>query len=67
MCMSSPSIPKAPDPIPMVTPTDPGIAEAVDRERRRRIMASGLKSTMLTGGSGLAGPAPGAAKTALGA
>lgn len=63
MC-TAPKVPKAPAPPPVVQENTASELESGDRERRRR-MAGGFQSTVLTGMSGT-GAAPTQAKTLLG-
>jgi len=67
MCFSSPKVPPAQAPPPTVTPQDPAITAALDADRRRKASAAGgYKSTVLTGGAGLASAPSTATKTLLG-
>lgn len=53
MCFSRPSIPAAPPPPPPVaTEQDQAVLAAQDAERKRRAMAQGRQSTILTGPMG---------------
>lgn len=62
---STPDMPKAPAPLP--TEQDPAVLAAREDEKRRRAVAAGQDSTILTGAQGLAAPASTAQKTLLGA
>ena len=70
MC-SSPKMPAppAPPPPPPASPTADSatVMDARDRERRRQMAASGMRSTMLTGADGVTAGAPTAVKSLLGA
>lgn len=65
MCgiMSAPK-PKAPPRPPRLD--DTAIEAAAIEERRRRALAGGRVSTLLTGGAGVTAPAPAASKSLLG-
>ena len=66
MCFSSPSVPSAPAPQQVATAQDPAVVASMERERRRAAMSQGIKSTMLTGGSGLKSPGQVSMKSLLG-
>jgi hypothetical protein len=72
MCMfggggSAPAPPPPPPPIPTPTRDDPEISQADRDARRRRQLAAGRQSTLLTGGEGVTEDANTADKTLLGA
>ena len=66
MCLSSPSMPSAPAPLPQVQQQDAAVMAANDSERRRQAAAAGRASTMLTSGQGITTPATTAPKVLLG-
>jgi hypothetical protein len=65
--LSSPSKPKvvAPPEVPE-GPTEEERKAAIEAEKKRQRMARGRRSTMLTGGLGVQGEAPGQRKVLLG-
>lgn len=65
MCLGGSGMadPKAPV---VATPADPQVTAALDAERKRRMQASGIKSTIVTGGAGLTAPARTAPATLVG-
>lgn len=72
MCFSSgggstPAPPQLAPPVPPpVTPADPEISKARQRNRARAALAQGRAATIATSGLGLTTPASTALKTALG-
>ncbi|MCP4328411.1 MAG: hypothetical protein GY791_08245 [Alphaproteobacteria bacterium] len=55
-----------PKPPPPPAKDDVEVQDAALKERRRRLLAAGRASTRLTGGQGVTGAAPSAAKRLLG-
>ena len=67
MCFSSPSMPAVQPAPPVATQQDAAVQAALDAERKRRAMAAGKASTIMTGPQGVTAPASYAPKTLLGA
>ena len=59
--------PPPPPPIPVPARDDPAVSQANRDARRRRQLAAGRQSTLMTGGQGVAEDANTGAKTLLGA
>lgn len=66
MCFSGPSLPAPQAPPPVATEQDAAVQASLDAERRRRALAAGRQSTILTGPQGVLAPPSGTAKTLLG-
>lgn len=66
MCFSSPSIPAATPPPSVAKEQDAAVQASLDAERRRRAMAQGKSSTILTGPLGAPSAPSGPPKTLLG-
>ena len=66
MCFSSPSMPAVKPAPAIATEQDAAVQASLDAERRRRAMAQGKQSTILTGPGGVTTPSTGGPKTLLG-